>query len=60
MGWLFLLVLILQAFFHWILNPFIVASTGFFELRSLGILILFLLVWLFSGKDTFKISKGSR
>ncbi len=51
MTWLFVLVLILQASFHWILNPLIVAFTKVFELSNLPLLILFLILWIFSGGE---------
>ena len=50
MIWLIGVVFILQTFFYWILKPLILTVTPIFELRGLLFLILFLGIWLISGR----------
>ncbi|KGG16598.1 MULTISPECIES: hypothetical protein [unclassified Prochlorococcus] len=54
MTWLLLLVVILQAGFHWVLNTAIVVTSKLFELRFLNLLILILIAWIFSGRGALK------
>jgi len=50
MIWLIGVVAILQSFFYWILKPAILFATPIFELRGLSVLILFVGIWLISGR----------
>ncbi len=49
MIWLFVILFILQAGFHWFFHPAIIASTHFLELGNLGVLIVCFVLWIFSG-----------
>ncbi|KGG13035.1 hypothetical protein EV05_0709 [Prochlorococcus sp. MIT 0601] len=49
MFWLVGLVSLIQASFYWLLKPLIFATTSFFELRSLGLFFVLVILWLFSG-----------
>ncbi|CAI8175755.1 MAG: hypothetical protein AB8A46_01050 [Prochlorococcus sp.] len=56
MLWLIGLVLLLQAIFHWLLEPIIVVSSPVFELSGFGWALLLLGAWLVAGQGE---SKGS-
>jgi hypothetical protein len=50
MLWLIALVLVLQALFHWTLEPLIRWFTPLFELRVLPLLLGLLGLWLLAGR----------
>ena len=51
MIWIFLLALILQSSFFWLLNPLIVVSTNYlFDLQGLNVIVFLVLFWIFSGR----------
>tara|TARA_Y100001968_G_C18783014_1_gene447559 strand:+ start:330 stop:491 length:162 start_codon:yes stop_codon:yes gene_type:complete len=52
MIWLCTVVLFLQIFFHWIIQPATELTTPFFELDGLGIVSLVILALLISGKTS--------
>ena len=56
MIWLGLFVVILQTFFHWLLEPWIIFMTPIFEFRGLEIIIFLIGIWLFSGSDSKEFS----
>ena len=51
MNWLIIIVLFIQAFFYWLLKPFILLSTPVFEARAIWLVVLGLFFWVFSGKS---------
>jgi len=51
MLWLFVLVALVQSTFYWVLKPLILFLTPVLEFRSLGIVVVVVLVWLISGKS---------
>jgi|TARA_B100000073_G_scaffold123028_1_gene100345 hypothetical protein len=50
MLWLIALVLLLQALFHWVLEPVITWLTPVFELKLLPWLLGFLGIWFLAGR----------
>ena len=54
MIWIIFLLVILQAGFHWFLEPVILLTTNLFELRIIGLLLLLGLIWLFSASNPKK------
>ncbi len=51
MIWLVGAVLMLQTIFYWILKPIIIFTTPIFELRGLGLIIIFIGAWLIAGRS---------
>ncbi len=49
MIWLIALILILQSAFYWFLKPAILVATPIFEMSGIGLILIALFIWLFSG-----------